>query len=339
MIRSIAGKLKRKYKSALIWIGRKCLQTKAHILGYINRAKSLFSNPFYVFLNLSNKNKLNWMPDKLYLSIIWRLYFHKWLNWRNPQSFNEKIQWLKVYDHNPMYTMLTDKYAVRQYIIDTIGEQYLIPLAGGPWRSFEEIDFNSLPEQFVLKCTHDSGGLIVCPDKSKLDMNVAKKKLDWCLKRNYYWSGREWPYKDIPPRIIAEQYMQDASSPDLKDYKFLMYGSEYRCSFVCSNRFAGSELNVTFFDPDWNRLPFERKYHADPQELPRPENYEEMIRLSKRLSQGIPFARIDLYEINHKVYFGEITLYPGSGIEEFRPEEWDYRLGQWIKLPEKRRRK
>lgn len=285
-----------------------------------------------LFFALSNRKLLNWMPDRLYLSALWRAYFHKKLDWKNPRSFNEKIQWLKVYDHNPIYAVYADKYAVRQYIADTIGEQYLIPLVGGPWNSFDEIDFSLLPDRFVLKCTHDSGGVVICHGKSEFDQKSAREKIQKSLKRNYYWGGREWPYRDIQPRIIAEQYMESASGSEPKDYKFMMFGGKHRCGFVCTNRFAASELNVTFFDPDWNRMPFERHYHADPRELPRPNRYAEMIRISEQLSAGLPFVRIDLYEIDQTVYFGELTLYPGSGLETFQPEEWDDTLGDWLDL-------
>jgi hypothetical protein len=284
------------------------------------------------FSALSSMSLLNWMPDKLYLSAMWRAHFGKKLDWKNPRSFNEKLQWLKAYDHNPAYPRLVDKETVRRYVSDTIGPEYLIPLVGGPWKRFDEIDFDLLPESFVLKCTHDSGGVVICRDKKALDLRAVKKKIEKSLRRNYYWGGREWPYKNVKPRVIAERYMGNETGDEVKDYKFMMFGGEHRCAFVCSNRFAGSKLNVTFFDPGWNRMPFERHYRADARELPRPERYEEMIRLSERLSAGMPFVRIDLYEISGRVYFGEITLYPGSGLEEFEPVGWDYALGEWIDL-------
>ena len=285
-----------------------------------------------VFFALSARNLLNCMPDQLYLSALWLAYFHKKLDWKNPKSFNEKIQWLKVKNHDPLYPTLVDKFAVRNWIASKIGEQYLIPLVGGPWNSFDEIDFGALPEQFALKCTHDSGNVVICHDKRTFDFAAAKEKIENSLKRNYYWSGREWPYQFVQPRIIAEQYMESASSGELLDYKFLMFGGELRCAFVCSNRFGQGRMNMTFFDSDWNRLPFERIYPAAPQEGPRPERYEEMVHLAERLSEGMPLVRVDLYEIDHKVYFGEMTLYPGSGLETFQPEEWDYKLGEWIDL-------
>ena len=294
--------------------------------------RKIHKTPAAVFFAFSSLHLLNWMPDRLYLSAMWRARFGKKLNWKHPRSFNEKLQWLKANDHNPAYPGLVDKFAVRRFVADAIGEEYLIPLAGGPWNSFDEIDFDQLPDRFVLKCTHDSGGVVVCRDKAALDRKAARQKIEASLHRNYYWGGREWPYQNIRPRIIAEQYMENGSDGELKDYKFMMFGGEHRCAFVCSNRFAGSELNVTFFDPDWNRLPFERHYHSDPGELSRPAQYEEMVRVAERLSAGLPFARIDFYEINGRVYFGEITLYPGSGLEEFHPVEWDDVLGSWIDL-------
>lgn len=285
-----------------------------------------------LFFALSARGLLNWMPDQAYLSALWLAYFHKKIDWKNPKSFNEKIQWLKVYDRNPLYPTLVDKFAMREYIKNTVGEAYLIPLVGGPWNNFDEIDFSLLPERFVLKSTHDSGGVVICRGKDRFDQKAAREKIEKSLKRNYYWGGREWSYRDIRPRIIAEAYMENTSGDELADYKFMMFGGEFRSVFVCSNRFADGELNVTFFDPDWNRMPFERHYHADPHELPKPTCYDVMIRVAERLSEGLPFVRVDLYEINGRVYCGELTLYPGSGLETFQPEEWDAKIGEWIDL-------
>lgn len=285
-----------------------------------------------LFFALSSRKLLHWMPDKLYLSALWRAYYHRKLDWNNPQSFNEKVQWLKLHDKNPLYPTLVDKYAVRAYIASAIGEEYLIPLVGGPWSSFDEIDFTRLPDRFVLKSTHDSGGVFICRDRAHFDPDAARKKIEKSLKRNYYWGGREWPYRNLAPHIIAEQYMGSEAGVEPADYKFFMFGGEYRCAFVTTNRFSDGKMNMTFFNPAWERLPFERIYPADPQALARPERYEEMIRLSEKLSQGMALARIDLYEINHKIYFGEFTLYPGSGLEKFQPIDWDYTLGSWIAL-------
>ena len=273
------------------------------------------------------------MGDKTYLKLQFRAQMGKRLDLENPQTFNEKLQWLKLYDRRPEYTMMVDKYAVKDYVAQRIGREYIIPTLG-VWDRFEDIDFDTLPERFVLKCTHDSGGLVICRDKASLDLQMAREKLEKSLKRNFYFHGREWPYKNVKPRIIAEPYMEERAG-ELKDYKIMCFNGEAKCSFVCSDRFSEKGLHVTFFDLDWNVLPFERKYPSRKNGLPRPAQYEKMLELAQTLSQGIPFVRVDFYEVDGKVYFGELTLYPGCGFEAFSPEEWDHTLGSWITLPEK----
>lgn len=276
----------------------------------------------------------NRMPDEVYLKRRFKAEMGKDLDLTKPETFNEKLQWLKLYDRRPEYTMMVDKYLVRRYIADTIGEEYLIPLLG-VWDDPEQIDFDALPDRFVLKSNHNSGlGMCICKDKSKLDIPMAKAKLAKGLKQNYYLTGREWPYKNVKPRIIAEEYMEDRNG-ELQDYKIMCFDGEVKCSFVCSDRFSEKGLHVTFFDLDWNVLPFERHYPARKDGLPKPAQYEKMLELAQTLSQGIPFVRVDFYEVDGKVYFGELTLYPGCGFEAFSPEEWDHTLGSWITLPEK----
>ena len=287
-----------------------------------------------IFLWLAYHGFLNHMPDDKYLRRRFQILIGHPLDLDNPKSFNEKLQWLKLYDHRPEYTMMVDKYAVKQYVADMIGAEHVVPTLG-VWDRFDEIDFDKLPAQFVLKCTHDSGGLVICRDKSRLDVQAARKKINDCLKRNYYNYCREWPYKNVKPRVFAEQYMEDGSSPELIDYKFMCFDGRVRCSFVCSERFSGEGLKVTFFDLDWNVMPFERHYPKSEKPIPKPKTYEKMLELAEKLSAGIPFVRVDFYEVHGQVYFGELTFYPGSGMEEFTPEEWDYTLGSWITLPEK----
>ena len=286
-----------------------------------------------IFLYLSSNGYLRWVPDKYFIKIQYRINMGKNLNLDNPVTFNEKLQWLKLYDRKPIYTMMVDKYEVKKYVADIIGEQYLIPTLG-IWDNFDDIDFDSLPEQFVLKCTHDSGGLVVCRDKKKLDKKKAKKKISSSLKRNYYWLGREWPYKNVKPRIIAEKYIENKVTHELLDYKFMCYNGKVQNSFVCSDRHTSSGLKVTFHDIDWNKMPFERHYPNDIKHIPKPKNYEKMIELAEILSERISFVRIDFYETDYNLYFGEMTFYPGSGIEEFNPDIWDRKLGDLIKLPE-----
>lgn len=273
------------------------------------------------------------LPDKQFVQLEYYHYLGKYLNLRNPTSFNEKMQWLKLFDRNPRYCEMVDKAAVKDYVARIIGTSYVIPTYG-LWEKTEEIDFDSLPEQFVLKVTHDSGGVIICKDKSEFDRSQAIAKLNRSLQRKYYKVHREWPYRDIKPRIIAEQYVEDASSGEMMDYKLMCFNGKVKCSFVCTDRFSEKGLHVTFFDRDWHRMPFERHYPAAEEKLVKPQTYNEMIDIAEKLTAGIPFARVDLYEANGKVYFGEITFYPGSGYEEFIPEKWDNELGEWIDLPE-----
>ncbi|MCM1047898.1 MAG: glycosyl transferase [Clostridiales bacterium] len=299
----------------------------------MNRLKDCIMNPRKIIIAICNR-WLHWMPDEQYLKIKYYINFGKKLDISNPQTFNEKLQWLKIHDRNPLYTVLVDKYAVRKYIKEKLGEEYLIPLVGGPWKNANDINFDKLPDQFVLKCTHDSGGIIICRDKESLNRKAAVKKLNKALKKNFYYGNREWVYKNVKRQIIAEKYMQNDLSDELIDYKLMCFNSQVKCSFTCTERRKSSGLKVTFFDTDWKRLPFERHYPASSEEIKKPKNYEEMIRIAENLSVGMSFVRIDFYEIHGKIYFGEFTFYPGSGSEEFSPDSWDLELGNWIKIPE-----
>lgn len=292
----------------------------------------------YRLLVNAGRGKYDKLPDKEYLEKIFKASMGYSLSLENPQTFNEKLQWLKFYDRKPAYTMMVDKYKVRAYIKETIGEEYLIPLLG-VWDKAEDIDFDKLPNQFVLKCNHNSGlGMYICKDKSKLTENQIKairKNLTKGLQQDYYLTGREWPYKNVPRKIIAEKYMEDKETGELMDYKFMCFNGKVNCCFVCNNRFSVSGLNVTFYDTDWKVMPFERHYRRSNKPIDKPINYDKMVECAERLSKDIPFVRTDFYEINGKLYFGEITFYPGSGLEEFQPKEWDKKIGDWIKLPQK----
>ena len=274
------------------------------------------------------------LPDELYLKVKFRQLMGKKLNLKNPQTFSEKLQWLKLYDRRPEYTTMVDKYAVKGYVAKIIGDEYIIPTLG-VWDRPEDIDWDSLPNQFVLKCTHDSGGLVICRDKSKLDKKAATTKLRKTLKQNYYRKWREWPYKNVPRRIIAEQYIEPA--PDLKDlpdYKFFCFDGEVKALFVATDRQKeGEEVKFDFFDADFNRLPF-KQGHEHAEVTPRkPKNFEVMKKAAAQLSKGLPHARVDLYEVGDKVLFGEITLFHFSGLVPFRPEEWDKAFGDMLTLP------
>ena len=274
------------------------------------------------------------MSDKRYVKIGYRIRTKKKLNLENPKTFNEKLQWLKLYDRKPEYTAMVDKYEVKKYVAEKIGEEYIIPTLG-VYDSFDDIDFDALPNEFVLKCTHDSGGLIICRDKSTLNIKAARKKIKSCLKHNFFYTNREWPYKDVKPRIIAEKLMVDESGYELKDYKIFCFDGEAKAMFIASDRnVSGEETKFDFYDMEFNHLPFTNGHPNATREIKRPASLDEMKRLAGELSKGIPQLRVDFYDINGKVYFGELTFFHWSGMTPFNPPEWDKTFGDWIKLPE-----
>ncbi|MGU9076068.1 ATP-grasp fold amidoligase family protein [Clostridium perfringens] len=299
----------------------------------ISKFKKVLFDKNYRFLIMSELGMFNNMSDEKYLKKKYYAYIGKKLDLNNPQTFNEKLQWLKLYNRKHEYTMMVDKYLVRKYIADKIGEEYLIPIIG-VWNDSDEIDFEKLPDKFVLKCNHNSGlGMCICKDKNKLDIKKVKNELKRGLNQDYYIVHREWPYKDVPRKIIAEKYMTEKNSEELKDYKFMCFNGKVKCSFVCSDRFSDDGIKVTFFDINWNIMPFERHYPRSDKQISKPVNYEKMIEFAEKLSKGIPFLRVDFYEIEGRLYFGELTFFPGSGFEEFTPEKADYELGKLIELP------
>lgn len=299
----------------------------------MSKLYNFITNKRLRFSYLTAMGLTHWMSDERFLKKEYYLAMGKTLNLNTPKTFNEKLQWLKLYNREPQYTMMVDKYAVKQYVANKIGSQYIIPTLG-VWNHFDEIDFDELPNQFVLKCTHDSGGIVICKDKLKLDKRAAKQKLEYYLKRKYYYVHREWPYKNVKPRIIAEKYMSNDNGEDLNDYKLMCFNGQVKATFVCSDRFSEDGLKVTFYDTNWKRMPFERHYPASKTDIARPKTYDEMLILAEKLAFQIPFVRVDFYEVHGRVYFGELTFFPGSGYEEFTPEEWDKKLGDWINLCE-----
>ena len=279
-------------------------------------------------LNLDMRLKA--CDDERYLRLLYRIRIGRPLDLENPRTFNEKLQWLKLHDRNPLYTKLVDKAEVKPWVAERIGWEHVVPTLG-VWDSFDDIDFGALPERFVLKCTHDSGGLAICRDRNTFDIDAARRKIERSLSRNFYWSGREWPYKDVRPRILAEEYL-DAGASGMTDYKMMCFGGRARCTFTCTGR-AEDDLRVDFFDLGWSHLPFTRHYPNADVPPAAPTRLKEMVSLSERLAGSIPFVRVDFYEVAGELYFGEMTFYPGSGFEEFDPEEWDERFGSWIELP------
>lgn len=295
----------------------------------------LIKNPAKI-INILDKMKIGRMiPDKEYLKLRFRANMAKKLDLNNPQTYNEKLQWIKLYDRNPLYTKLVDKYEVKPYVAERIGQEYIIPTLG-VWEKVEDIDFESLPNQFVLKCTHDSGGLVICKDKTKLNINEAKQKLNKSLKNNFFYVGREWPYKNVKPRILAEAYMEDKETAELRDYKFFCFDGVVKAMFVATERQKeGEEVKFDFYDADYNHLPFRQGHPNAKEPTEKPATYEKMRSLAEMLSQGLPQVRVDLYEVNGKNYFGELTFFHHDGFVEFEPEEWDYTFGSWINLPKR----
>lgn len=273
------------------------------------------------------------MPDEQFIKFKYYIRTKKKLNLKKPQTFNEKLQWLKLYDRNPEYITMVDKYEVRKYITEKIGEEYLIPLLG-VWDSFDEIDFNKLPDKFVLKCTHNSGGLVICEDKTKMDIEKVKERLENGLTRNYFYYGREWPYKNIQPKIIAEQFIEEERnfiSESLIVYKVFCFNSVPKIVQVIQNDKRPNET-IDYFDVEWNLLGLKQNYPNSEVHIEKNECIDKMFELSQQLSEGIPFVRVDWYISKNKLLFSEFTFYSDSGFARFNPEEWDYKLGEMIKL-------
>ena len=272
------------------------------------------------------------IPDRIYLQIVYFKHFRRFINFNNPKTFNEKIQWLKLNYRNEEYTKLVDKYRVKQYITKLIGEEYVIPTLG-VWNNVDDIDFKSLPEKFVLKCNNDSGGIVICKNKKDFDEAKAKSFLKERLKNNRYWYGREWPYKNVKPCIIAEKYMEDSISKDIKDYKFFCFNGSMEFFDIDIDRFI--EHRANYYDRNGNFLPFGKTYCPPDytKKIEMPKNLDKMIELAETISHNTVLSRIDFYEIDGQVYFGEITFYPGSGFSPFTDEKWDYKLGDMIDLP------
>lgn len=304
----------------------------------MNFAKYL-KNPYAVFDRITGGEKFKWMSDVTYLKLKFRGRLGYKLNLKNPKTYNEKIQWLKINNRKPIYNIMVDKYEAKKYVSKLIGEKYIIPTLG-VWDNFDDIDFEQLPNQFVLKTTHDSGGYVICKDKLQLNISQCRDKLERCLNKNFYYYGREWAYKDVKPRIIAESYLENSNDNAvekgaLTDYKFFCtYGTVHNI-MVCTGR-TSNKLKYYFFDKKWNFL----RYNHGDEKLPvdftinKPACLDEMINISEILSKDTPFMRVDLYYAENRVWFGEITLYPDSGFDIDITYDTDVLLGKFIDLPD-----
>jgi len=297
----------------------------------MNLMKKIFKNPQRIILYFMSLGCFNFLSDITFLKLKYRLIFKKNLNLNNPKTFNEKLQWLKLYDRKKEYISMVDKYEVKKYVTEKIGQEYVIETFG-IYNNWNEINFEKIPNKFVIKCTHDSGGVIICKDKSCFNYGEAKEKINKFLKRNYYWNGREWPYKNIKPRIIIEKYMEDNKTEELRDYKFFCYHGKVKFFKIDYDRQVCHKAN--YYDVNGNIMPFyEKSYPAEfSRKIELPINLKKMIELAEKLSSNHTFLRVDFYEMNSKIYFGELTFYPASGFGKFEPEEWDERIGKLINL-------
>lgn len=305
-------------------------------MSVLHKFKTVIKSPLRSLRKIIIDNSKYISNDKLYLSLVYFLSHKRRMHWKNPRTFNEKINWLKLWSKDKGFERYVDKYEVRKFVREKIGDEYLIPLLG-VWDSFEEIDFASLPKDYVLKTTHDSGGIWIikdgkCPDG--LEAEITKR-----MKVNFFYKGREHAYKNIVPKIIAEQFMIDESGNDLKDYKFFCFNGESKFLYIASERFKkkGTPPNFDFFDLNLVRLPFNSKRHRHAfkpgEQYPVIPGFNRMIEIANKLSKGFPFVRVDLYNILGKIYFGEMTFYHEDGLDPLDPYEWDKNLGDMIILP------
>lgn len=288
----------------------------------------------YYFLLATRTGRL--LSDELFLKLQYRCACGQGLNLKNPQSFNEKLQWLKIRDHNPLYTTLVDKASAKEYVKKILGDDHIIPTIA-IYNCVDDIEWNRLPKQFVIKCTHDSGGNIICRDKQKLNIEAAKQKLADCMKKNFYWNSREWPYKDIKPRIIVEQYMSNYDSQgkptELTDYKFFCFNGIPKALFIATDRYnPNEETKFDFFDMDFNHFPFRGGHPNSAKPILKPDGFDEMKKIAMQLSKSFPHVRIDLYNINGHIYFGEFTFYHWGGMMPFIPNKWNYIFGSWLEI-------
>ena len=276
-------------------------------------------------------------PDKAFQKWDYKVHCGRRLSFRNPQTFCEKLQWLKYYYRNPAYTDLVDKYAVRDYVKEKIGEEYLVPLYG-VYDRWDDIDFDKLPDRFVLKCTHDSGSVVICKDKATFDFEKAKEKINFCLGRNQFYLSREWPYKNVEPRIIAEQYLEGDPEFGLIDYKLFMFNGQFKFILVCSNRFMDGGMKQSFYDIDWRKMDVAQTEEiSENREIEKPKDFQRMIECAEKLSVDMPFVRVDFIVSRDKLYFSELTYFESGGRKPYIPQEFELQCGEWITLPPKMR--
>ena len=297
------------------------------------RLKDYYNNLDKLLVDMLATRICNIIPDKIYLKIKYRIVVKSALSFNNPETFNAKIQYLKLHQTENIYASICDKYEVRKYVSDKVGEEYLIPIIG-IFNNPNEIDYKGLPDKIVIKCTHDSGTALIFNGNMPSNTTATVNRLQRALNSNYYYLHRERAYKHIKPRIICEELLEDNVNNQIYDYKFMCFGGKAKCFFVTIDRNRESGLKLNFYDMNWQQLPFKRVYPNFTTPIRKPSNFDKMVELAERLAEGFTFVRVDLYDVNNTIYFGEMTLYPGAGFERFTPEKWDYILGEWMEIPE-----
>lgn len=310
-------------------------QEKSPLLKQWGQVAALFSkackNPLWVLGVILRRVFSRFMDDKTFIRWEYFSGMGKFPNLKSPRTYNEKLQWLKLNDKHEEYSKWVDKYEAKELVRGILGEEYIIPTLG-VWERFDDIDFDALPNAFVLKTTHDSGGVVICKDKNTFDLKSAKKKIEKSLRCNFFYEHREYPYKNIVPRIIAEQYMVDESGTELKDYKFFCFGGKCKMLFVATDRPIDTRFD--FFDTDFNHLPFSQGHPLATKPIVKPAGFEKMIEISEILANPFRHVRVDLYDINGHIYFGELTFFHFSGNVPFVPAQWDKIIGSWLELPQ-----
>lgn len=294
---------------------------------------NIVKNPAKIFFMLKKHDLLEFLPDDIYLRWMYKAYTGNKLNLHNPRTFNEKLQWLKLHDRKSEYTRMVDKYEAKEYVKEKLedSDKYIIPTLG-VWEHFDNIDFSNLPEQFVLKTTHDSGTVIICKDKNKFDKDSAKNKIEKSLQNNFYLYGREWPYKNVHPRIIAEKYME-LSLPNCAEYKLFCYNGKVNWVMVClGTAHSNSTRTNDGFDREFNHLPVKFIAQNATFSIEKPKEWEQLIEFAESLAKGITQLRVDTYLVNGNIYFGELTFFHDSGLCPITPAEWDLKLGEGLEL-------
>lgn len=297
----------------------------------ISKLIECIKNPKTILIVLDNKGLIH-LSDSYYLKLVYKKKLNKDLDLSNPQTFNEKLQWLKLYDRKNIYTTMVDKYEAKKYVADIIGEKYIIPTIG-IYDRFDDINFDKLPNQFVMKCTHDSGGLVIVKDKANFDFKAARKIINKSLTNNFYRGGREWPYKNVKPRIIVEKYMGQKNGDSMKDYKFFCFNGKPELMYISEGLDDHSTARMSFFDMDFKITDCKRKDYKKLDYIPKkPKTFEKMKEFATLLSKNIPHLRVDMYDINNHIYFGELTFYTCGGYVPFENDEWDKKLGDLLDL-------